>query len=978
MADLHAGDPPYVGRYRILARLGHGGMGQVFLGESPGGRLVAVKLILDDHATDQEFRQRFAREIEALKQVGGFYTAFVIDADPNATPPWMVTAYIPGQSLNDVVRESGPLGIRKLCELGTGLAEALAAVHAHRIVHRDLTPSNVIMAADGPRIIDFGISKADGAETLTRTGEAIGTPSFMSPEQFRREHVGPASDVFSLGSLLTYAATGHGPFDAADSPAIMYGVLQGTPDLGSMSGRLRQVIDACLAKDPARRPTLAILLAAFREIAETAAREPESTRAREPSSPPARTRHARAETRPADPSASRLVRPASSRRVPLSATRPVDGLRPQLQVRPASSAWDRVTCDPGGRWLATADGDDAIAIWDTGSGLPVRSWSAGARVHAMAAGPDGLLAVGEASGIVRIWDAGTATDRGSFRGEDSRVRALAFDRAGTWLATGDQNGVVRLWDVSAGDLFTIGNATYRAVTALAIDWSHHLVAAGDEDGKLRVWDTADPGTPVLLTELSCPVRTTALAFGADGERLAAGGTDGMVLVWGLGRARGGQPEAHEVHSADVLAVAWDTGEHRWVSVGADGSVAAGWPVRRPPSADTPLAAAALLAGSRLGVAISENTGRIHVFSVDDPQDTRRLAGTDLALTGVCLASAGELLVTCGDDGALHAWDARAQALTTVRPAGRPVTALCGSPDGTQIAACDADGRLTLYGVAGREVTPRWTQRCPDPVAAAAFSPDGSRLVTVGDTVRIWNTGEAGAGKPPPEGTRRATAVCYDSAGRRLATGGPNGVVTVWSGDTPPLVLTGHKGAVHAVAFGPGDGQLVMAGSAATIRIWDLSRRAESRRIALAHHGTVLAVSPADGTLAVGCADGTIWLLDPPDWNSHQVLAGHVHSISSLSFSADGRRLATASRDGTARRWDLGTRSADLVLVPGGTGWAAAELRPDGTFRRGYGDTTGRIWHALGLTRQPLPGPEPGPDETARTVTLPSAPGGTDG
>jgi WD40 repeat protein len=977
VADLHDGDPRRVGKYEILSRLGRGGMGRVFLGVSPGGRRVAVKLILDEHATDQEFRQRFAREIAALQKIGGFYTAYVIEADLNATPPWMVTDYIPGSSLEDVVRESGPLGIRKLCELGTGLAEALAAVHACGIVHRDLKPSNVILAADGPRIIDFGIAKADGAETLTRTGVAMGTPSFMSPERFGSERVGPASDVFSLGSLLTYAATGHGPFDAAEPLAVINGVVYKTPDLGSMSGLLRQVVDACLAKEPARRPTPASLVAAFREIAETIAREPESARASEASGRPARTRHPRAATRPADAPASRPVRPAPSLRVPVSATRPVKGLRPQLQVRPASSAWHRVACEPGGRWLATADGDDAIAIWDTGSGLPVRSWSAGARVHAMAAGPDELLAVGEGTGTVRIWDAGTATERGSFPGERGGIRALAFDRAGTWLASGDRDGVVRLCDVGSGDMFTIGDVTYRAVTALAIDWPHSLVAAGDEDGKLRVWDTADPGTPVLLTELSCQVRTTALAFGADGERLAAGGTDGMVVVWGLGRARGGQPEAHEAHSADVLAVAWDAGEHRWVSVGADGSVAAGWPAERPPSADIPLAAAALPAGSGRGVAISENTGRIHVFSVDDPRDRRRLAGTDLALTGVCLASAGELLVTCGDDGALQAWDAPAQALTTVRPAGRPITALCGSPDGTQIAACDADGRLTLYGVAGRKVTTRWTRRCPDPVAAATFSPDGSRLVTAGETVRIWHTGEAATGKPP-EGARRATAVCYDSAGRRVATGGRDGVVTVWNGDAPPLVLTGHKGGVHAVAFGPGDGQLVTAGSAATIRIWDLSRQTESRRIALAHHGTVLAVSPADGTLAVGCADGTVWLLGPPDWTSHHVLAGHVHSISALSFSADGRRLATASRDGTARRWDLGTRSTDLVLVPAGTEWAAAELRPDGTFRRGYGDTQGRIWHALGLTRQPLPDFEASPDGTARTVTLPSTPGGTDG
>jgi WD40 repeat protein len=977
VAEPHDGDPACVGRYRILGRLGHGGMGQVFLGESPGGRRVAVKLILDKHATDQEFRQRFAREIAALKQVGGFYTAYVIEADPNATPPWMATSYIPGPSLDDVVRESGPLGTRKLCELGTGLAEALAAVHACGIVHRDLKPSNVIMAVDGPRIIDFGIAKADGADTLTPSGTAVGTPSFMSPEQFSDGRVGPASDVFSLGSLLTYAATGHAPFGAGEPPAVMHAVLQGTPELGRMSGRLRQVIDACLAKEPARRPAPASLLVAFREIAATAASEPESAPTPTASGRPARTPRTRVVSRSLDAHAGRPVPSAASLRVPVTAAIPVDGLRPQVQVRPASRAWDRVACDPGGRWLATADGDDAIAIWDAGSGLPVRSWSAGARVHAMAAGPDGLLAVGEGGGTVRIWDAGTAANRGSFPGE-GRVGALAFDRAGTWLASGNQDGVVRLWDVAAGDLFTIGDATYRAVTALAIDWPHGLVAAADEDGKVRVWDASDPGTPVLLTELSGPAPATALAFGADGERLAAGGADGMVLVWGLGRARGGQPEVHEVHSAEVLALAWDAREQRWVSVGADGSVGAGWPARRPRSADIPLKAAALIAGSGRGAAVGESTGRIHVFAVEDPRDTRRLAGSDLALTGVCFASGGELLVTCGDDGALHAWDARAQELRTLRPAGRPVTALCGSPDGTRIAACDVDGRLTLYDVAGRQLTPRWSLRCPDPVSAAAFSPDGSRLVTVGDTVRIWNTEWAAEGKPPPEGARRATAVCYDSAGRRIATGGQNGAVTVWTGDAPPLVLTGHKGAVHAVAFGPVEGQLVTAGSAATIRIWDLSRRTELRRVALGHHGTVLAVSPADGSLAVGCADGSVRLFGAPDWSSHHVLAGHVHGVTALSFSMDGRRLATASRDGTARRWNLGTRSADLVLVPGGTEWAAAALRPDGTFLRDYGDTTGRIWHALGLTRQPLPGLEPSPEVMPRTVTPPAAPGGTDG
>ena len=200
MDPLQPGDPAQIGTYRILGRLGAGGMGQVFFGRSPGGRPVAVKLIRPEHAGSDQFRTRFAREVAAARSVGGFHTAPVVDADPSADPPWMVTAYIPGPSLQEAVVEYGPLPSEVIRSLGAGLAEGLAAIHRSGLVHRDLKPANVILAADGPRVIDFGIARAlDGADGVTVTGAVVGTFAYMSPEQVRAEPVGPAGDAFSLG-----------------------------------------------------------------------------------------------------------------------------------------------------------------------------------------------------------------------------------------------------------------------------------------------------------------------------------------------------------------------------------------------------------------------------------------------------------------------------------------------------------------------------------------------------------------------------------------------------------------------------------------------------------------------------------------------------------------------------------------------------------------------------------------------------------
>jgi serine/threonine protein kinase len=258
---LLPGDPRVVGPYQLLGRLGSGGMGRVFLGVSAGGRPVAVKVIRPELVADPEFRTRFRREVAAARTVSGLFTALVVDADTGAPAPWLATAYVAGPSLAQAVRDAGPLSADSVLALAVGLAEGLAAIHAAGVVHRDLKPSNVLLAEDGPRVIDFGISRAVEATSLTNAGFVVGSPGFMSPEQAKGGVVGPPSDMFSLGAILAFAATGEGPFGTGSTVALVYRVVHSSPDLGGLPSQVRPLIERCLAKDPSLRPTAVEFLA---------------------------------------------------------------------------------------------------------------------------------------------------------------------------------------------------------------------------------------------------------------------------------------------------------------------------------------------------------------------------------------------------------------------------------------------------------------------------------------------------------------------------------------------------------------------------------------------------------------------------------------------------------------------------------------------------------------------------------------------
>ncbi|MFF8915021.1 protein kinase [Streptomyces sp. NPDC015032] len=272
MEKLGPADPQRIGSYRLLGRLGAGGMGQVYLARSGRGRTVAIKLVRGELAEQQEFRDRFRQEVRAARQVGSAWTAPVLDADTEAAVPWVATGYIAGPSLQATVSGRagartgpasgayGPLPERSVHILGAGLAHALRAIHAAGLIHRDLKPSNILLTIDGPRVIDFGIARAlDTAvdSGLTRTGALVGSPGFMSPEQVRGERVTPACDVFCLGSVLAYASTGRLPFGVSDSRvhAQMFRIAQGDPDLTGVPVDLVELVRDCLRKDPAARPT---------------------------------------------------------------------------------------------------------------------------------------------------------------------------------------------------------------------------------------------------------------------------------------------------------------------------------------------------------------------------------------------------------------------------------------------------------------------------------------------------------------------------------------------------------------------------------------------------------------------------------------------------------------------------------------------------------------------------------------------------
>jgi serine/threonine protein kinase len=281
---LRSGDPAAVGPYRLEAVLGEGGMGRVYLGRTPAGSAVAVKVVHREYAADHAFRKRFAQEVATARRVRGLYTVSVVDADIQADEPWLATAYIPGPSLQYAVTEHGPLPVEVTLTLVARVAEALESIHAVEVIHRDLKPSNVILTGDDPKVIDFGIARAADVTSVTGTGVRPGTPAYMAPEHILGHSLTPAADVFALGVLAHFAATGELAFGGGSAPVVIHRIVELEPGLDDCPEPIRTIAAACLAKDPQRRPAPAEVIQRCRQVSTTGIADSDARTAASPPS----------------------------------------------------------------------------------------------------------------------------------------------------------------------------------------------------------------------------------------------------------------------------------------------------------------------------------------------------------------------------------------------------------------------------------------------------------------------------------------------------------------------------------------------------------------------------------------------------------------------------------------------------------------------------------------------------------------------
>ncbi|MFC7329895.1 WD40 repeat domain-containing serine/threonine protein kinase [Marinactinospora rubrisoli] len=534
MQPLTSEDPAAVGRYRLVARLGAGGMGRVYLARSPGGRDVALKVVHRDIAADPRFRQRFAREADIAQRVSGAFTAAVLDADPEAEVPWLATEYLAGPTLSAAVRRAGPLTESALAPLAAALAEALDAIHRAGLVHRDLKPGNILLSAQGPRVIDFGIAAAADGVALTRTGEAFGTLGYASPEQVQAAGTGPAGDVFSLGGVLLFAATGRPPFGTGAAATLVYRVVHEDPDLTGVPDRFRDLVAACLDKRPGRRPTPRQILRTLPPVGEADGWLPapvvEQIDEHERTLVDVTVRARRRAWRWPRLAAAGAGVTAAALAVLLAARLlAAEDTATAAEPLPDPTRIDRpLISDPPDLGFAALGEDGTTVAWAgewAADGLDVEF---GGEIRA--------LQLPEYPGAVRVP-----------RGINVRNQALRFPAMPSSLAVSPYNGTVGFGmpgahgevifmddDVdSGGSSFLLAGddemAAENGVTALAFAPESADAVAGMARGSVIVLDSGTGEESHSLRHGRAPV--TAADYSPDGGRIATGDAEGVVRVW---------------------------------------------------------------------------------------------------------------------------------------------------------------------------------------------------------------------------------------------------------------------------------------------------------------------------------------------------------------------------------------------------------------------------------------------------------------
>jgi serine/threonine protein kinase len=560
--SLREDDPSRIGGYTLLGRLGEGGMGQVYLGRSPGGRLAAVKVVREQLLADPGFRDRFRREAAIARKVSGAFTAPVIDADPEAATPWLATGYVDGPSLYKVVADRGPIPAPLVLGLAAGLAEALASIHRAGLIHRDLKPSNILLADDGPRVIDFGIARAvepDGGEgtgaALTMPGMLIGSVGYLAPEQLTEGVFSPAGDVFALGSVLCFAATGVGAFGRGPTPTLLFRIVHEEPQLDAVGDRgLRGLIADCLNKDPALRPTPDAILARPEVIAaQAAAQAPVAAQALGTAQPS--TREADQEPPPGTPVDEVGLTTTVTRQPTDAAQRPHLMSRRRLLIAaaiggPVAAAGIGVglyeTRGSSGRAKPTLGIPNVTLSPSSASAAATRASVEQAShvttptdgsVTTLAVSPDGFtIACADISGVVSLWDIAQLaqpTRASTFTAANGQLGPLAFSRDAKLLAVCTSPGPT-LWDVAVptapAPAATLPGPALGSPSCLAFSPDGTNIAVGDTSGGIEIRRAAHPAA-APTGSYTAEGTATSLAYSPDGRYLAAADMSGEVKLW---------------------------------------------------------------------------------------------------------------------------------------------------------------------------------------------------------------------------------------------------------------------------------------------------------------------------------------------------------------------------------------------------------------------------------------------------------------
>ena len=830
MEHLKPGDPSRVGNYRLIGRLGEGGMGQVFLGLSPGGRQVAVKVIHPGYASGKQFRERFAREIEAARRVGGFHTASVVDADPGADPPWMVTAFIQGPSLQQAVAEGGPFSLERVCRLGAGLAEGLAAIHACGLVHRDLKPSNVILADDGPRIIDFGIARAAEASPMTTAGMVVGTYSYMSPEQLRGDVAGSASDVFALGCTLAFAATARITFGDDSIVTVVYRITTEPPDLSGVTEEhgFRELVRDCLSKSPANRPSLATIMDRLAETgtaAQAVLADPVADYWRSGGSA---SRGAAAEPAPAAPAAPAGPAAEPAPRVPAPEPPPLPyvaaaGPQPSSYVappepKPYPSAAESASGQAGSPYAVPPPSGQA------GSPYAVQPPSG----HAGSAGGVGV-GVGvdpgrggqpsspdfyEPTQTMRTGDR-TGPGQGSDQ-QRTGPEGPPPDQRPIWEAApppsgsgpggrGSGGGARRtVLIVAAAAVVVVGAVVGILLSSSSPTTSHPMAiqssahASGHPSASSSVKSSPAAGVPDHPA-LSLHDPGGKNVFGdlfSSETTLVTGDSDGSSYVWDLSSGGSLTSTFKDPNSNGINSIAFN------------------------PSSDT--------------YAMADANGNIYLWNGASGTVTATLSNGSRNNNRVAISPDGSMVAVGSSGGSTYLWKVGGSSTSTNSfhdPGGQNVYGVAFSPDGDTLAAGDTNGSTYLWNVSTGQLTGTLKDPGSKGLYDVAFSPEGNYLAvsdesstTTNGVVYVWNvsTGKLVYSLESFYNSEFAD-IAFTPDGNYLAAGDTIGNISFWSLGTGKYLSTLSdplgKGII-GVAFSPSGDALASTDTAGDAYVWN--------------------------------------------------------------------------------------------------------------------------------------------------------------